>query len=77
LTDRVDDPAQQVLQALDIGDWAKVRLLLHPYLRWRWTDGSETRGRNRVMEALRSAGEPLSAPDSVELRDGQVYRWLS
>ena len=73
--DQPEGPDEHLLQALDIGDWAKVRLLLHPYSRWRWPDGTETRGRNRVMEALRNAAEPLSAPESVELRDGQIYRW--
>jgi len=55
---------------------AVVRLHLHPYLRWQGEDGKWLRGRTTVLERLRSGGTPRP-PASVELRDGQVYRWFA
>ncbi|MCP2280147.1 nuclear transport factor 2 family protein [Nocardia amikacinitolerans] len=68
------DPAvRDVLDTLAREDYAALRPLLHPYL--RWTDGPDTiRGRTRVLAHI--AANPTSAPPvSYELRDGQIYRW--
>jgi hypothetical protein len=71
----VVDVAEQVRRAVAGDQWARVRLLLHPYLRWELPDGTELRGRVRVLELLHATGPP-DPPRTVELRDGQVYRWL-
>ncbi|AXK88652.1 nuclear transport factor 2 family protein [Nocardia farcinica] len=68
------DPAvADVLDALTRGDYAALRPMLHPYL--RWTDNGETiRGRTKVLAHL--AANPTDEPPvAVELRDGQIYRW--
>ena len=64
----------EVLDALSRGDWQRMRLALHPYLHWICEDGTVLRGRRRVLEQLAEA-PPLGPPASVELRDGQIYRW--
>jgi hypothetical protein len=69
----VDAVAQRALEALAAGDEAVIREVLHPYLHWTRADGSVLRGRTRMLEAL--AGRPPGEPASVELRDGQIYRW--
>ena len=64
----------EVLDALGRGDRERLRLALHPYLRWTREDGTVLRGRGHVLDLL--AGAPPPGPSaSVELRDGQVYRW--
>ena len=69
------DEVRQVLEALDQRDWPRLRLLLHPYL--HWTEAGRTiRGRTRVLALLESRAA-LDPPESVELRDGQIYRWTS
>ena len=55
-------------------DRETLRLLLHPYLRWTFPDGTVLRGRRNVLAMLESADTP-AAPADVELRDGQIYRW--
>jgi hypothetical protein len=59
-----------VLQAIEARDWERVKPLLHPYLHW----GDELRGRRNVLAHLEGSGTP-ERPRSVELRDGQIYRW--
>ncbi len=66
--------ADRLRTAVAAGDWDAVRLLLHPYLHWTDRDGSVLRGRRNVLAMLAGAGVP-DPPESVELRDGQVYRW--
>jgi hypothetical protein len=70
----VDDVTQTAYEAMLTRDWDGLRLSLHPYLHWRTSDGTRIRGRVAVMERLRHAPPP-AAPDAVELRDGQIYRW--
>jgi hypothetical protein len=70
----VDDVTQTAYEAMLTRDWDGLRLLLHPYLHWTTSDGTRIRGRVTVMERLRHAAPP-AAPDVVELRDGQIYRW--
>jgi hypothetical protein len=71
----VSASAEAVRAAFEAGEWETLRLLLHPYL--HWTDGDETiRGRTNVLARLHSA-DTLPEPSSVELRDGQIYRWVA
>jgi hypothetical protein len=71
LVERVVD---EVLDALRDCDWETVRLALHPYLHWQLEDGTILRGRKKVLAMLTHASpEP---PSAVEVRDGQIYRWL-
>jgi limonene-1,2-epoxide hydrolase len=71
----VDPVVDHLLEALRRRDWATVRPVLHPYLHWECEDGTSLRGRKRVLAMLASAPVP-EPPSSVELRDGQIYRWL-
>ena len=61
--------AEAVIEALEAGDEQTLTALLHPYLHWT-EGGTSIRGRIRVL-----AGPPPEPPASVELRDGQIYRW--
>lgn len=58
-----------------VGDWNLVRLLLHPYLHWTDLEGTTTRGREQVLAMLKQATRIPAAARSIELRDGQIYRW--
>ncbi|MEV4348030.1 nuclear transport factor 2 family protein [Actinoplanes sp. NPDC049596] len=71
----MDRVIADVLEA--VGRWDRDELvrLLHPYL--HWTEGGSTlRGRNKVLVRLEEGPVP-GPPASCELRDGQVYRWVS
>ncbi len=70
------DAATAVREAVAAGDWAAVRLLLHPYLQWTDQRGATVRGRRTVLDVLQQTGPP-DPPAAVELRDGQIYRWRS
>ena len=61
--------------AMAAGDAEAARLALHPYLRWTDLTGSVVRGRVNVLAALSVGGVP-APPASIELRDGQIYRWV-
>lgn len=66
-------PAMEAWSFIDASDWAGLSPLLHPHLHWH--DRSvELRGRLNVLSHLRSVPTPRP-PTSVEVRDGQVYRW--
>jgi hypothetical protein len=70
----LDPPTAAAWAAMDAGEWSDLRPLLHPYL--QLTDGSVSiRGRRQVLAHLRSHPTPRP-PTSVEVRDGQVYRWV-
>ena len=70
------DVVGDVLAAIDRRDWTALQPLLHPYLHWRDGHGPAIRGRAKVLAHL--ARHPhVAQPSSVELRDGQVYRWRS
>ncbi|MGY1694494.1 MULTISPECIES: hypothetical protein [unclassified Geodermatophilus] len=64
-----------MLAAVTDRDPGRLRPLLHPYLHWTGPDGAVTRGRTRVLALLAAAPDP-DPPAAVELRDGQVYRWV-
>lgn len=69
------DPAvQRALAALATADGAEIREALHPYLHWTRADGTVLRGRAQMLEAL--AGGLPGVPIEIELRDGQIYRWV-
>ena len=67
--------AEAVRGAVARGDGDALRLLLHPYLHWTLEDGTVLRGRRNVLAMLEQAAPP-DPPTDVELRDGQVYRWV-
>ena len=70
----LEPPAAAAWAAIDAGEWDEARLLLHPSL--HFTDGAvELRGRVNVLEHLHSRPTP-KPPTAVEVRDGQVYRWM-
>ena len=77
MTDRYPGVVAEVTQAAQAAmverDWDSLRLLLHPYMHWTTADGTRVRGRVKVMELLLT--EPPAVPITVELRDGQIYRW--
>jgi hypothetical protein len=56
-------------------DWLALRRVLHPYLRFTDDRGRTTRGRLKVTALIREI-EVLDPPEDIELRDGQVYRWI-
>ena len=68
--------AERVRDGLSAGRADSIRLLLHPYMHWIRADGTVVRGRTRVLAAM-AADSPLEPPAAVELRDGQIYRWVS
>lgn len=66
-------PAAHLWHLVEQQEWGEVRPLLHPYVRFR--DGDvEVRGRNRLLAHLANHPTPRP-PGSVEVRDGQLYRW--
>lgn len=66
-------PAMEAWGALDRSDWASLAELLHPDVNWQDRKLS-LRGRLDVLSHLRSVPTPRP-PTSVEVRDGQIYRW--
>ncbi len=67
------EPAMAAYKWLDQGAYGELRPLLHPYL--HFTDGAVSlRGRTKVLAYLRE--HSTKPPTSVEVRDGQVYRWV-
>ena len=71
----VEPVVDEMLDAFRNRDWERVRLALHPYLHWELGNGTTLRGRKRVLAMLAHAPAP-EPPRAVELRDGQIYRWL-
>ena len=67
------EPAMAAWSLIEDESWAEVRPLLHPDL--HFTDrGWSVRGREQLLAALAERPTPRP-PTSVEIRDGQVYRW--
>jgi hypothetical protein len=55
----------------------RLKFLLHPYL--HWSEGSDAvtlRGRANELHWLMERQPTLVRPERVELRDGQIYRWI-
>ena len=67
-------PAAEVWSLLDQDAYADAAPLLHPSLHWHDRE-IELRGRNKVLTHLRHHPRPRP-PREVEVRDGQVYRWV-
>ncbi len=65
---------EEALAAIGHRDWASLRRLLHPYVRWQ-DGGTSIRGRTKVMAHLQVHPE-ARPPSSWEVRDGQAYRWV-
>jgi hypothetical protein len=70
----MDEVVLEALTAIRQRQFERLKPVLHPYLRWRRGDGSTLRGRSNGMAWLAGAPPP-AAPESHELRDGQIYRW--
>ena len=70
----MDEVTRAAHHAMLERDWEGLRLMLHPYLHWTTADGTQLRGRTKVMTRLRAV-PPSAKPAAVELRDGQIYRW--
>lgn len=66
-------PAARAWDLIEKQDWGELRPLLHPHVHWE--DGERVRGRSNLLARLRDVPTPRP-PASVEIRDGQVYRWL-
>ncbi|MGH3510623.1 MAG: MmcQ/YjbR family DNA-binding protein [Nocardioidaceae bacterium] len=67
-------PTASAWAAIDRRDWPAARPLLHPHLQWH--DGAITlHGRDVVLAHLAEVATPPRPPDTVQVRDGQVYRW--
>jgi hypothetical protein len=64
-----------VLDAIAHEDWVIVTRYVHPYVHWN-AGGEKLRGRRNVLGLLATSCEVV-APDSWELREGQIYRWTS
>lgn len=67
-------PAAEVWSLLDEDAYGDAGPLLHPHLHWHDRD-VVLRGRNNVLAHLRHHPRPRP-PVEVEVRDGQVYRWI-
>lgn len=67
-------PAAHVWDLVDRQEWGELRLLLHPYV--RYDDGKvQVRGRSQLLAHLHDVPTP-KPPTEVEVRDGQLYRWV-
>ncbi len=67
-------PAAAAWWAMDDRDWARLRPLLHTGMEWD-TRKVRLRGRSQVMAYLAEHPTPRP-PADVEIRDGQLHRWL-
>jgi hypothetical protein len=67
-------PTAALWSAIESGEWDGVNARLHPEVVWR--DGRVgLEGRTDVVAYLRSHPTPRP-PTTVEVRDGQVWRWV-
>jgi hypothetical protein len=71
----MDDIGHRAHSAIIAGDWNALRPMLHPYLHWTTSNGRTFRGRTKVLAMLRQAEHVPPPALSIELRDGQIYRW--
>ena len=67
-------PAARVWDLVDQKEWAEVRPLLHPYVHFE-DRTTELRGRTQMLRHLADPPTPRP-PTEVEVRDGQLYRWV-
>src|SRR5215218_7038859 len=66
-------PAMAAYGFLDAEEYGELRPLLHPYLHFTDRDVS-LRGRTQVLNWLRE--HRVKPPTEVQVRDGQIYRWV-
>jgi hypothetical protein len=67
-------PTARAWHLMEQQEWGEVRPLLHPYV--RYDDGTASvRGRSRLIAHLREVPTPRP-PVEVEVREGQLYRWV-
>ncbi len=67
-------PTAEVWSLLDEDQYADAGPLLHPHVHWHDRD-VKLRGRVQALAHLRDHPRPRP-PREVEVRDGQVYRWI-
>lgn len=68
------EPAAAAWIAVEAREWGELRPLLHPSVSWK--EGAVSlRGRSQVLDHLRE-NQPARPATSVEVRGGQVYRWV-
>lgn len=67
-------PTARLWSLLDAGAYAEATPLLHPHVHWH-DRAISVRGRTNALAHLRHQPRPRP-PREVEVRDGQVYRWL-
>lgn len=65
----------EVVDAVAAGEPAAARMVLHPYLHWT-ERGMTIRGRTTLLRSL-TTRTSLAPPARVEVRDGQIYRWIA
>jgi hypothetical protein len=70
----MDPVVQDAIAAIERRDLDSLRPLLHPYLQWKDRDGT-LRGRTKVLARLAHT-QGIRLPEKVELRNGQIYRWV-
>jgi hypothetical protein len=71
----MDEVVARFLDAVETNRMVEERFLLHPYLHWTGPEGDAIRGRTKVLAQL-AEHPPSAPPESYELRDGQIYRWV-
>ena len=67
-------PAAEAWNLVEQQEWGELRPLLHPYVRYD-DRGTAVRGRSQLLAHLRDVPTPRP-PVDVEIRDGQLYRWI-
>ncbi len=68
-------PTAALWAAIEAGAWSEVHSCLHPRVSWRDRDLT-IEGRSDVLDHLRNHPSP-KPPSEVEVRDGQVRRWVT
>ncbi len=71
----MDQIVLDVIIAAQQGDVTRLKALLHPYVHWI-ENQTVVRGRNNALQRLATKVSP-APPSSYELREGQIYRWVS
>jgi hypothetical protein len=64
-----------VLDAIELRDWPRLRRLLHPEIHWTTAVEEHLHGVHEVIARL-SHDPPPAPPSYHEVRAGLVYRWI-
>ena len=67
-------PTAAAWAPMDAGEWGELRPLLHPYLHCT-TAHRRSADASKVLAHLHHLAD-RKPPREVEIRDGQVYRWV-